>query len=261
MPKTLDMPEIHCLGTGGYHPNELRQTSCYAIPQWGVVLDAGTGIFRLPSLIRSDRLDILLSHAHLDHIFGLTVLLENQIVRPVDRIVVWVEPSKRRAIETHLFDRSIFPAAVDIEFEDLHVGTPVHLDHCSVDTYPQEHPGGSLAFRLAGHDASETTPSIVYATDTTGDTSEEFSRWCDHPDVLLHECNFTDDHIELAQRTGHTHTGRLAEVLRNVSARRVVVTHLNSLSREDDPVGLEQLCDQANLRDGQCVIATDGLRI
>ena len=35
------------LGTTGYHPNDIRQTACYALPEIGVVLDAGTGMFRL----------------------------------------------------------------------------------------------------------------------------------------------------------------------------------------------------------------------
>ena len=34
------------LGTTGYHPNERRHTPCLLLPECGVMLDAGTGVFR-----------------------------------------------------------------------------------------------------------------------------------------------------------------------------------------------------------------------
>ena len=35
------------LGTSGYHPSEQRQTACLMLPEVGIVLDAGTGFFRV----------------------------------------------------------------------------------------------------------------------------------------------------------------------------------------------------------------------
>ncbi|HEY5311264.1 MAG TPA: ribonuclease Z, partial [Pirellulales bacterium] len=57
------------LGSTGYHPNDLRQTACVMLPEIGVVLDAGTGMYRVGPLLCTDELHIFLSHAHLDHIF------------------------------------------------------------------------------------------------------------------------------------------------------------------------------------------------
>ena len=58
--------KLHFLGTTGYHPNNQRQTACMMLPEIGVILDAGTGIFRARDLIQTDHLDIFLSHVHLD---------------------------------------------------------------------------------------------------------------------------------------------------------------------------------------------------
>ena len=95
--------QLHCLGTAGYHPNEDRHTSCYFLPESGIVLDAGTGLFRLAELIETPTLDIVLSHAHLDHVAGLTFLLDVLYQRPVDRLRIWGEKEKLAAIEQHLF--------------------------------------------------------------------------------------------------------------------------------------------------------------
>ncbi len=66
---------LNLLGTTGYHPNERRQTACFMLPELGIVLDAGTGMFRVHDHLQTDTLDIFLSHAHLDHILGLTFLV------------------------------------------------------------------------------------------------------------------------------------------------------------------------------------------
>ena len=62
------------LGSNGYRPTDLGQTTCCAIPELGVILDAGTGIYRLADYLVSYQLDLFLTHAHADHYGGLTYL-------------------------------------------------------------------------------------------------------------------------------------------------------------------------------------------
>ena len=63
------------LGTGGYFPTSRRHTACLMLPEVGVVLDAGSGMCRIGRHLQTEQLDIFLSHAHLDHISGLTYLV------------------------------------------------------------------------------------------------------------------------------------------------------------------------------------------
>ena len=120
-PRTLDWPfestsdrafsilmQLHCLGTAGYHPNEHRHTSCYFLPESGIVLDAGTGLFRLAGLIQTSTLDILLSHAHLDHVAGLTFLLDVLFRRPVDEVRIWGQQANFKLCESIFFPSSFF---------------------------------------------------------------------------------------------------------------------------------------------------------
>jgi len=49
-----------------------RRTSCIFFPEKNIVLDAGTGFVNINDYLESkDKLDILISHGHNDHIYGL----------------------------------------------------------------------------------------------------------------------------------------------------------------------------------------------
>ena len=90
------------LGTTGYHPNDQRQTACLLIPECGVMLDAGSGMYRAAEYLETSELAIFLSHAHLDHVIGLTYLFDLVFQHPLDRVTVYAEAAKL-AIEEHLF--------------------------------------------------------------------------------------------------------------------------------------------------------------
>ena len=68
--------KVVLLGTTGYHPNDRRQTACMMLPELGVAFDAGTATYRVSEYLSTDSLDIFLSHAHLDHVVGLTFLFD-----------------------------------------------------------------------------------------------------------------------------------------------------------------------------------------
>lgn len=228
--------QLHCLGTAGYHPSETRHTSCYFLPESGLLLDAGTGIFRLPSLLQTDHLDILLSHAHLDHAVGLTFLLDILQQRPVKRVRVWGETKKIEAIRKLLMSEYIFPVELPVQWKRIdESGFPEHLVTLEIaDTQvtwrAQDHPGGSVTYRI-DWPQSEDTParSLVYATDTLGATAREMQQWMSGADVLLHECNFKDDQIQWATHTGHCYLGKVAEVAAATKPKRVLLTHVNPI--------------------------------
>ena len=91
------------LGTNGFFPSFGRQTACYAIPikKTLIILDAGSGLFRLAEPVGKKLLDgideihLYLSHYHLDHTFGFYAafkLFNNVKVRvfaPSGRQVFW----------------------------------------------------------------------------------------------------------------------------------------------------------------------------
>ena len=42
------------LGTGGYHPNERRETACIMFPELGLIFDAGTSFYRVPDYLETE---------------------------------------------------------------------------------------------------------------------------------------------------------------------------------------------------------------
>ncbi|TWT64769.1 MBL fold metallo-hydrolase [Allorhodopirellula solitaria] len=238
--------QLHCLGTAGYHPNESRHTSCYFLPESGIVLDAGTGMFRLPGLIQTDHLDVLLSHAHLDHIVGLTFLLGIVFQHPVERIRVWGEAEKIAAVQKLMLSETIFPAALPVSWHAIDrsgsdAETPLEIAGAQVSWRHQEHPGGSVAYRIdwpanRGPLATDgPARALVYATDTTGATDPSVLQWMQGANVLLHECNFHDHQREWARKTGHCYLERVAEVSAAAAAQRVLLTHISPI----DPISLQ----------------------
>ncbi len=246
---------LNCLGTAGYHPNATRHTSGYFLPESGILLDAGSGTFRLASLIQTKSLDILLSHSHLDHTFGLTFLLGILFQRPDLELRIWGEQDKLDAIRQYLFSELLFPIALPAEWCAIDGLKSLALGDAEVTWQHQHHPGGSVAYRI---DWKEQQKSLVYATDTVGDVDPRSSHWKSGADILLHECYFRDNNQEWALKTGHCWTSRLIEVAQQCKPRRLLVTHVDPLDTSADPVDLARMRSEL---DCEVILAEDCLTL
>src|SRR5215212_3115958 len=110
---------VRFLGTAGYHPSERRHTSCIILPEAGIILDAGTGFFRVERFLKTTELHLFLTHAHLDHIVGLTYFLLPLLRGDVKRLAVYGRPQDLAAVRTHLYATELFPVAPMCEFIEL----------------------------------------------------------------------------------------------------------------------------------------------
>ena len=221
------------LGTTGYHPNEQGHTPCFMVPECGVVLDAGTAMFRIPQYLGTRELDIFLSHAHLDHVVGLTYLLGTMHLHPLDRVTVHGDAEKLAAIDEHLFSEYLFPKKPPYESrplaDEVAVGKNGRLTH-----FPLEHQGGSIGFRI-----DWPGRSMAYVTDTTAAPDADYVEKIRGVTLLVHECYFPDARADWAQRTGHSCTTPVAQVAAKAAVGRLVLVHTNPVTTEDDPIGLD----------------------
>jgi len=220
------------LGTGGYRPNDRRQTMSIVLPEIGVVLDAGTGLYRAGPHLQTDALDIFLSHAHLDHVFGLTTLFDVLHRHPLQRVTVHGEAAKLAAVNENLFHEMLFP--VGPPFETSPLTGPFKLPGDGQLThFPLEHPGGSIGFRLDWPDRS-----LAYVTDTTAAPGKPYIEAIRGVDVLIHECHMADGKERFAELTGHSCTTPVAKVAAAAGVKRLLLTHFNPLNDTDDPINI-----------------------
>lgn len=251
---------IHFLGTTGYHPNEHQHTMCVMIPELGIVLDAGTGMFRVRDLIQTDHLRIFLSHAHLDHVLGLTYLFDVLFQKPT-QVELYAETEKLAALHQHLFSPLIFPvrpswqecpleqfALIDgwlglnaspssgqLASGQLASGQPssgqpaVSRGRSAFRCcwFPLEHPGGAVGYRIEVMGGG----SLAYVTDTTASRSASYLDQIRGVDLLIHECYFPDGYEEKAKLTGHSCLTPVIELAKAAGCRRLVLVHLNPLSQ------------------------------
>lgn len=224
--------KLALLGTTGYHPNNRRETACFMLPELGVLLDAGTAMFRVRDRLVTDTLDIFLTHAHLDHVVGLTFLFDVIGEKTMQHVRVHGEERILGEIEKHLFAEAIFPVRPPLDF--IPIAEQVALRDGSLLThFPLSHPGGSLGYRVDWPDRS-----FAYVTDTTADISADYVEKIRGVDLLLHECYFPDGHEKKAALTGHSCLTPVAQVAAAADVGRVVLVHINPLDESDRPFDL-----------------------
>ena len=224
------MMRLQFLGTGGYHPNERRHTACVWLPDIGVVFDAGTSAFRIQSRLKTSELDIFLTHAHLDHVCGLTNFIIPFITKQLTRGTVHAREPYLTDVQKHLFSPLLFPINPGFEYREL--ANEVRLSDGGLLTHiPLVHPGGSTGFRIDWPDKS-----LAYITDTT--VSADYREFIRGVDVLIHECNFPDSLAPWSAKTGHSNTTPVAELAREAQVKRLFLIHFDPQHPEDDPIGI-----------------------
>lgn len=243
--------KLLCLGTTGYHPNDQRHTACFMLPELGVVFDAGSAMYRVRQHLATRHLDIFLSHAHLDHVMGLTFLYDVLFEKDMDQVQVHGEPDKLREIEKHLFAEAIFPVQAPFAWRPL-ANRITLADGAELTYFPVDHPGGAVAYRVDWKDRS-----LAYVTDTTARVDAAYVEKIRGVDVLIHECYFPDGSEAFAEKTGHSCTTPVAQVAAEAGVGRLLLVHVNPLSDEADPIGLPV----AQAIFPKCEIAFDGMEV
>lgn len=205
------MPRIKVLGCSGGIGGG-RQTTSFLI-DGDVLLDAGSGVLGL-SLDELAKIDhVLLTHAHLDHVLALPLLLDAAGESRTAPVTVYAIPEVLATLREHLFNNRIWPdftriPSVDapfVRFEPVLLGQVLSLDSRSFVAWPVQHSVPACAWEIR---ASKT---LLFSGDTNG--HPDFWRRIavlEPDDLVLIETSFPDAQSDLAQMSGHYHPAALA---------------------------------------------------
>ncbi|GAB4317489.1 MAG: MBL fold metallo-hydrolase [Candidatus Sumerlaeia bacterium] len=214
------------LGTGGYHPTDQRETNCVLIREAGIVLDAGTGFFRLSHYLQTPRLNILLSHAHLDHLCGIVYLASvlERTATPVEHVALYTPPGVREAVGT-LFSEPFFAGSLEklgvpVSFHEVGEGEfeiegtmvkAMHLPHRS---------SGAWGYRL-----TKGFITIAYVTDTL--ISETVSPLLQNADLAICESYLRNRQKDEAAAMGHSYPLTVGQTAKRAGVKKLILTHIN----------------------------------
>lgn len=222
--------KVQFLGTGGFHPNERRHTAGVLLPELGIVFDAGTSAFRLLPHLANQNLQIFLSHAHLDHICGLTYLLLPLIDQPHRNCTIYAQPDVLQAVDDLLLRPPLFPVRPRLDL--IPIPDQIRVAGGTMRWLPLEHPGGAVGFRLDMHSGT----SLAYVSDTNA--QPESIPFLQGVDVLIHECTYPDRLSHWCAPTGHSHTSQVARLARDAAVGQLLLTHIDPQLDSDDPLVL-----------------------
>ena len=200
------------------------------LPEVGVVLDAGTGMFRIRDFWFNPELDIFLSHAHLDHVVGLT-FSSTCSTRSWSATTVHALPDKLAAIGQHLLNEFDFPVELPCDYRRLSRSS--RWPGAAADPFSAGESGrlGGLGLDWPGH-------SLAYVTDTTAEPTADY---IDTFAASIYWCTsaiFPTALEQIAEKTGHCWATQVAEVARAAGAKRLLLSHINANYDDEKSIGL-----------------------
>ena len=229
------------------------------------ILDAGSGIVGLGKELIAEgakAVDIVISHAHYDHVIGLPFFLP--LYRSDIRVTLWYAgspdaPDGRRLLADLM--RSPFlpmgPGALrcDLQFAELPTEGTIDLGGGTrLTTCPVLHPGGAVGMRV-GRGAGD----LVYVPDVEHDDGPMDARlvaWMQGASVALLDCTYLPEDYAHYTGYGHSHWQKCAGLAAQAGVRRMGMFHHN-FSRSDTAIAGAETA--ARLVDPSIFAAREGM--
>ncbi len=248
-------------------------TSCISLAykERMLVLDAGSGMHSLSEWLKEQeyegkklprQIDIFLSHFHIDHLLGLFEF--SPLYEKGREIHIYGKATGDSSLEETLnclvgppyWPLPLSGFGANITFHDLEASTELDLgDGIQINTYPTNHPGGGVLYRLA-----MDGKVIVYGLDL--EVTKE--NWDDVVKVFWHaDFGFFDAAILPEERAkyvgwGHSDWKENLLVAEQADVKQPMMMHY---SKDHTDEILEQQEMSAHSENGNVVFTKEGMKV
>ncbi|HTL54700.1 MAG TPA: MBL fold metallo-hydrolase [Candidatus Limnocylindrales bacterium] len=202
-----------------------------------LILDAGTGIralgMALPPGLR--RVDVLLTHLHMDHIQGLGFF--GPLFNPAMEVHIWGPASATLSLRTRLM-RYLSAPLFPVPLRDLPCNLELHEVPCAsarigefeIATNLICHPGPTVGYRITGRQGV-----IAYMSDHEPALGQNCLRlpaeWtsgqllAEEADLLIHDAQYTDEEYTARVGWGHSSIAHALQFAALARTKHLVAFH------------------------------------
>jgi len=241
-----------------------------------LVLDAGTGLRALGARLAQEtprRIDLLITHLHVDHVEGLGVF--EPIWHDDTELHIWGPASPVASIDERLatyFSPPLFP----VHLSEVPARTVFHdtpdgawtIGDAKVFSSPIRHPGATVGYRIDADGAS-----LAYLTDHEpafgGDGALDLPpEWisgaaiAEGADLLFHDCQYTDEEYAGRIGFGHSSTSQAARFAELSDADRLIMYHHDPMHADQQLDAMrEEVLSKWSVEPSRVTLAAEGLTL
>jgi len=234
---------LQALGTSGGLPTDQGTMAFHLAPS--VLIDAGTGVQRLAQDRLDSLRDIFITHAHMDHVAALPLLVDalfDTLVREQRALTVRALPHTIDALRAHIFNDQLWPdftalpnhdAAV-LRFHPVALWEPIPVSDqptatISVTPFPLGHSIPTCGFLIREGQSRTAVCGDTGFSQTSIDALNQLGPL----NRLFIECALSNERVALATEACHLTPDRLADLLDRlqVMPEHLGITHLKPALR------------------------------
>jgi phosphoribosyl 1,2-cyclic phosphodiesterase len=240
-----------------------------------LILDAGTGVRSLGLALLEDlppRIDLLLTHLHVDHVEGLGAF--EPIWRSETVLHIWGPASPVATLDDRLatyFSPPLFPLTLaevpaQCEFHDAPTGS-WRIGGATIHSRQILHPGSTVGYRIEADGAA-----LAYLTDHEPGLGTDLAsappEWISgfalahRADLLLHDCQYTDEEYTTRFGFGHSSVSHVATFAERTEIGRLLLFHHDPMHADLELESIrDSVLERWRVEPERCGIATEGEEI
>lgn len=223
-----------------------QHLSCFVVDDC-VAIDAGSLAMAASAEQKKRIRDVVLTHAHLDHIAGLPLFIDDLFARLEQPVSVYAVAEVIKILEKDVFNWDLYPSfselqndnGVVLEYREFSAGKSFEVKHLTFEPVRVNHKVPTVGFIV-------TDQKTTFAL--SGDTSAMRDFWkrvnrVDKLDALLIECAFPNELKHLAEVSHHLTPDTLQQELKKFSQTDcpIFVVNLKPMYRDQIITELERL--------------------